>query len=467
MRSRLSEMWTTPAGRGFIMLATMSVCYGFALNAHMGLVTNFFEEVLHLDGPQFGYMTAIREVGGFLLIFLTAVLYRISLQKVTAGALVMLGVGYIFYGYATDFWNVIPWVVITSLGFHTVLQTQNALSMSLTTESRSGSILGKMAAFGQVGTFAALIMVFVIFYFDLMSYQTTFIILGVVALIGAAAIVRFPHLHDGELRKVAPKREPLVFKKDYRYYYVLNILDGARQQIFFSFGLWVLVNRFGLDVAHISILLLSVAVVSMVSSPWIGRTVDKRGESGTLSVVNVAYVVALVGFALAGQVLVACFFYLIYVFISPFSYIATTTYLRKIATPEDVAPSLAMGVTLLHATAIVVPVAAGFILNYVGYQVPFLIACIFAIAAIPVTRRLNPREQRSPAKKALDEAAEAGGLAPVGEAALAAANDSAEATAILMAGDGGAGEEIAAQGALGAWLSEHEKEPPERPQRPR
>ena len=38
-----------------------------------------------------------------------------------------------------------------------------------------------------------------------------------------------------------------------------------------------------------------------------------------------------------------------------------------------------MGVTLLHATAIVVPVAAGMILNYVGYQVPFFIGCGFAL----------------------------------------------------------------------------------------
>ena len=73
------------------MLAVMSACFGFALNAHQNIVTNYFEDVLHLSGPQFGYITAIREVGGFLLIFFTALLYRISLQRVTAGALVLLG----------------------------------------------------------------------------------------------------------------------------------------------------------------------------------------------------------------------------------------------------------------------------------------------------------------------------------------------------------------------------------------
>ena len=195
----------------------------------------------------------------------------------------------------------------------------------------------------------------------------------------------------------------------------------------------------------------------MVSSSWIGRTIDRRGESGTLSAVNIAYVVALLGFALANHVLLACLFYLIYAFISPFSFIASTTYLRKVAVPQDVAPSLAMGVTLLHATAIVVPVAAGFILNFVGYQVPFFIACIFAVGAIFVTRRLDPRGQRSDAKRAMDDAVAAGMVDADGEPTIAAANEAAEASAILMAVDGGAGEEIAAQGALGSWISEEEE----------
>jgi hypothetical protein len=46
----------------------------------------------------------------------------------------------------------------------------------------------------------------------------------------------------------------------------------------------------------------------------------------------------------------------------------------------------------------------GFILNFVGYQVPFLIACGFAILTYFVTLRLNPATQKSPARIAEDEA---------------------------------------------------------------
>jgi hypothetical protein len=63
-----------------------------------------------------------------------------------------------------------------------------------------------------------------------------------------------------------------------------------------------------------------------------------------------------------------------------------------------------MGVTVLHATAIVVPVVAGFILNFVGYQIPFLIACGFAVITFFVTLRLDPAKQRCAARLAADEA---------------------------------------------------------------
>ena len=172
------ELWRTPGGRGFIMLAVMSAALGFAMNAHSNVVTNYFDEVLHLSGPQFGYITAVREVGGFVLIFLTASLYRISLQRVTAGALVVLAVGYALFSLSSDFWTVVPWVLITSFGYHTVLQTQYSLGMSLTTEAKSGAILGKMAAFGQAGTFAALLMIFFIFRFRWLSFRPTFVLLG-------------------------------------------------------------------------------------------------------------------------------------------------------------------------------------------------------------------------------------------------------------------------------------------------
>jgi predicted MFS family arabinose efflux permease len=404
MIEHLRETWKNPASRGFAMLATMQVAVGAANSLSNGIITNYFENVLDFSGPQFGYMTAVREVGGLLLILLMALLYRVSLQWLTVGAGLLLALGYGLMGSAHSFAGMIPWILISSFGMHTILQTQYALGMTLTGQDRVGRTLGRLTGFGQAGTFAALIAVILLFHFHVLSYEYTFMIAGVFGVVAALAILRFPHLHEGALRKVAPKRERMVWRKDYKYFYWLNLLDGVRQQIFFSFGLWVLVDRFKLSVVQLSLILTVVTFVTIFSSSYVGKLIDRIGERRVLQAINIGYIFALGGYALANGVYLACVFYVLYSFVAIFSSIGANIYLRKIAVPQEVAPSLAMGVTILHATAVVVPVAAGFILNWVGYRIPFFIACGVAFVAVFVTSRLDPANQRTAARVALDEA---------------------------------------------------------------
>jgi MFS family permease len=418
MIDRLRESWKIPATRGFAMLAAMQVAVGAANSLSNGIITNYFENVLHFSGSQFGYMTAVREVGGLLLILLMALLYRVSLQWLTVGAMLLLAVGYGLMGTGTSFATMVPWILIGSFGMHTILQTQYALGMTLTTQDKVGRALGRLTGFGQAGTFAALIAVVLIFHFHIVSYEYTFMIAGIFGLLGAIAILRFPHLREGELRKVAPKRERMVWRRDYKYFYWLNLLDGVRQQIFFSFGLWVLADRFKLTVVEISLLLTVVTFVTIFSSSYVGKLIDRVGERRVLQGINVGYIFALGGYALANDVYLASVFYVLYSFVAIFSNMGASIYLRKIAVPQDVAPSLAMGVTILHATAVVVPVAAGFILHFVGYQIPFFIACGVALVTVFVTRRLDPVAQRTAARVALDEAK----LTPKLDTALAVAD---------------------------------------------
>lgn len=385
----------TPAGRAFALITVAAASIGFAMAAQQNIVSNYFDESLGLGGPQFGYITAIREIPGFLLIFLTALFYRLSLPHLTAGALLLLAVGYGFFGFSTSFLTVVPWVIISSMGYHTWLQTHTALGMSLTTENRSGAVLGRISAITQGGALTAMVFVLLAFRYEWLGFREMFAICGVLALVAALAIVRFPHLHNGEVQETKVKRDRIVFRREYRLYYLLSLLDGARQQIFFSFGLWVLVDHFDLGVPAISAVLLVVAFGAMVLGPWIGRQIDLRGERQMLGVVNVAYIVALLGYALVDQVAFALLCYVIYMFIFPFSAMGASIYLRKIAPASDVAPSFAMGLTMQHAAAIVVPIATGFVLNYVGYQIPFLVASVFAVVTLLVTRRLDPATQKS------------------------------------------------------------------------
>ena len=404
----------TPVGRGAAMLPVATAAAGFAMAAQQNIVSNYFERDLGLSGPQFGYITAIREIPGFLLIFLTALFYRMSLPKLTAGAFVVLAVGYACFGLSDSFWSVAPWVVLSSMGYHTWLQTQYALGLSLTTEGRSGRILGRLSAINNGGALVAMLVVLTAFQWGWLGFRSTFVVCGALALVAALAIARFPALHDGQVRVDEARRQPIVLRRAYRFYYVLSLLDGARQQIFFSFGLWVLVDHFGLGVPTISAVLLSVTALSMGAGSWIGRLIDRHGERQMLAAVNVAYVVALAGYALVDNLVVAVACYVVYSFIFPLSAMGAAIYLRKIAPHEDIAPSLAMGLTMQHAAAVVVPIATGFVLNFVGYQLPFLIAGGFASLTFFVTRRLSPETQKSAGRLAADARAAGGGPWAVG-----------------------------------------------------
>lgn len=398
MRSR--KVAPTQVQRAFYILAGATAAFGFAMAAQQNIVSNFFENELGLRGPQFGYITAIREIPGFLLIFLTALLYRLSLPHLTALAMVFMGVGFGLFGFANSFWGVAPWVILSSMGYHTWLQTQTALGMSLSVESKSGSVLGRLAAVNQAGALVAMAFVFIVFRFELLDFKGTFIVCGILGLVAAALVFRFPNMHNGERLDIKPERERMVFKRDYDLYYKLSLLDGARQQIFFSFGLWVLVHHFRLDVPAISLIMLATAAIGMVTGPWIGRMIDLHGEKQMLGIVNIAYIVALLGYALIDNTATAVLCFMIYTLVQPLSSMGAAVYLRKIAPSRDVAPSLAMGVTMQHAAAIVVPVVTGFVLNFVGYQIPFLVASGFALLAVFVTQRLNPTIQKTAAKLA-------------------------------------------------------------------
>lgn len=57
------------------------------------------------------------------------------------------------------------------------------------------------------------------------------------------------------------------------------------------------------------------------------------------------------------------------------------TYIRHVAPPEELAPSIAMGITWNHVAAVSVPLAAGWIWAGFGYQRIFAFGIILALLA--------------------------------------------------------------------------------------
>lgn len=71
--------------------------------------------------------------------------------------------------------------------------------------------------------------------------------------------------------------------------------------------------------------------------------------------------------------------------------IAIRTYFQKVADPQDIAPSMAVGFTINHIAAVVMPVIGG-ALWMVDYRIPFVAGAILSMVSLLAVQRI-PRQQ--------------------------------------------------------------------------
>jgi MFS family permease len=388
--------------RGFTLLTITTLLASIVINIPQTISPNFFRDEIGMDGALNGYLIAIREVPGFLLIFVAALLLRQGLARATAIALIIAGIGYVLFAGATTFVGLIVPTLIASVGYHSWLQLQDALGLSLARSGEEGSVLGRFRSIGFAGTILALLVVLVILFGvervsgDLRAAQGPwlrglYVATALCSVLGALAILRFPVSADA--RAAARTAPRITWRKEYRLYYWLSFLDGSRQQIYFAFAPFVLVEQFGVDAVHLTALLIVSALINWRTGGLVGRLVDRYGEKRMLTAGYSMHILVFLGFALSRNIWFLYVTYLGYNFLFLFS-IGTTTYLRKICRPADLAPSLAMGVSLAHLTAIVVPVIGAALWQRLGYQFPFLFGTIFIFISLWLTQKIDIERQR-------------------------------------------------------------------------
>ncbi len=388
--------------RGMTLLAITTFLAYIVINIPQTISPNFFRDEIGMDGALNGYLIAIREVPGFLLIFVAAVLLRHGLALATTVALAVAGVGYLLFAGTHTFVGLIVPTLIASVGYHSWLQLQDALGLSLARRGEEGTVLGRFRSIGFAGTIVALLVTLAILLFverafgDLRANQGPwlrglYVATAVCSFLGALVIFRFPV--SPQARAAARSAPRITWRKEYGLYYWLTFLDGSRQQIYFAFAPFVLVEQFGVDALTLTVLLIVSALINWQAGSWVGKMVDRYGEKRMLTIGYCLHLTVFLGFALSQNIWLLYLTYLGYNFLFLFS-IGTTTYLQKICRPQDLAPSLAMGVSLAHLTAIVVPVVGAALWQRLGYQFPFLFGTVFIFISLWLTQKIDIPKQR-------------------------------------------------------------------------
>jgi hypothetical protein len=297
--------------RGFTLLAITTFFAYIVINIPLTISPNFFRDEIGMDGALNGYLIAIREVPGFLLIFVAALLLRHGLALATAIALSIAGVGYFLFAGAHSFAGLIVPTLIASVGYHSWLQLQDALGLSLAKQGEEGSVLGHFRSIGFAGTIVALLVTLAILFFvdrtsgDLRAAQGPwlrglYVATAACAFVGALVIFRFPVSASARAAaRVAPR---ITWRKEYSLYYWLSFLDGSRMQIYFAFAPFVLVEQFGVDALTLTLLLVVSAVINWQTGGWVGKLVDRYGEKRMLTVGYTLHLLVFLGFALSQNI---------------------------------------------------------------------------------------------------------------------------------------------------------------------
>jgi predicted MFS family arabinose efflux permease len=362
-------------GPNLIILVVAVFLFSLGMGLQMGLNTNYIKE-LGLSDSQVLLQAGIREIPGLFLVFIAALLTRLPLTWRSVAAMAVMGVGYALYSTIHSWTALVAMSLVASIGLHLWLPLNNALALSLTKKENSGKVLGTLSSVGALASMAGIGCI--IMFSHWVSLRVLVGITGALIIASAVALTRLPK-NIGETKKA---QQRLLFKRRYWLYYVLLVFEGSRTQVFAAFNTMVLVYNYGLSALQISFLLLVSGLVNFLLAQRLGRLLDVAGERVTLTIGYVALALCFVGYALINNV---WFLGLMVIFINLLVTLSMglSTYVNRIAPPEELTPTLSTGVSFNHITSVGMSFVAGGLLPVIGYKAECWGAVVIIMLSVP------------------------------------------------------------------------------------
>jgi len=362
----------------FLIVQTAASVVG--LQCWMILFNNFAVEIAGLDGFQVGVIGSVREIPGFLALLAVFVMLVIREHRLSAISVIVLGIGTALTGLFPSFTGLIITTLIMSFGFHYFETTNQSLTLQYFDNATSPLIFGRLRSLAAA---TSIVVGLLLFLMGLaFSYKVMFLSVG--CMVAAAGI--WGLLQDPTHQNVVPQHRKMILRRRYSLYYFLTFMAGARRQIFMAFSVYLLVKVFECTVTEITLLFVANNAVNFFLSPLIGRAIVRFGERRVLSIEYGGLIAIFLVYAFVDIKGVIVAMYILDHILFNFS-IAIRTYFQKVADPKDIAPSMAVGFTINHIAAVVMPVIGG-ALWMVDYRIPFVVGAIFSIVSLLAVQRI-------------------------------------------------------------------------------
>tara|TARA_B100001750_G_C15438079_1_gene562029 strand:+ start:164 stop:1300 length:1137 start_codon:yes stop_codon:yes gene_type:complete len=349
---------------------------------------NFLSDTYNMDAMSRGELEFPRELPGFLVAAFAGLLFFWSELKMAVLAMILMAVGLAGLGfYGDNYGLMLTSMIIWSIGMHLQMPVTKTISLQLAGKDKGATMLGRL---GGIRTGAAIvggILLWMGLGETSLGYSPVFVLAALVSLVGGYSywVMRPIEGHTGN-------RPTFIMRKRYTLFYLLNILFGARKQIFITFGPWVLIKVFGEPVSTIAWLHLVASGIGMFFSPQLGKIIDRFGERLVLMVDAVLLVGVCIGYGFAegmglGSMAVDIIYASFVLDLVLFNVgIARTTYASKIsAKKDDLTATLSLGITIDHAVSMSIPTLGGLVWVVYGYQHVFIGAAIVALLTLLAT----------------------------------------------------------------------------------
>lgn len=341
------------------------------------LLHNYTIEMAGFGWFEAGLTQTVREVPGFLAF--TAIFWLLILREQAMAyiSLVILGIGVAVTGANPTLNGIMFTTFVMSVGFHYFETINTSLQLQLLPKAQAPHLIGRIVSAGAMAQFIAYGSLAIAWWAGWHNYMQLYLLLGLAcAVLTLVAIFYFGRFEGSVLQ-----RKKIVVRKRYWLYYALTFMSGARRQLFMAFGGFLLVKKFGYNVADMALLMLVTSSMNTIFAPRLGRLVAAWGERNTIALENCVLICVFIGYAMTDSATLAAVLFIIDgIFFTLI--LAQKTYFQKIGDPADMAATAATAFTINHIAAVGIPVTFGLI-GSVDYAMIFWLGA--GIATVSLT----------------------------------------------------------------------------------
>jgi len=372
---------------------------GLSYGLYKGMMDNFLAEIVGMGEMDRGVTEFFRELPGILLVFVLAAFYMLSAETLyKVGAVIML-VGMAMHAVLPPTKVLATLAICTySFGEHIQIGMKSTLSLEYAKEGRGGAALGAQSAVNQIGTLVGYLVIVAAFALAAKDSLYTVFFAVAAGLAGVSAI--YSMRISGKSETDSTKRR-FYFHKKYTKYYMLEMFYGARKQVFFTFGPYVLILFYGAGAAMISLLFAVSAVACFIASPYVGRIIDRVGYKKVMVADTLILIIVCLSYGFAHKLfpkdvafVICCVNYVLDAVIS-LAAMASNVYVQDLSDNQDeVKATISTGVSINHVITIFIALFGGWIWQTLGMELLFILSAILGVFNSIYAATIKTRKQR-------------------------------------------------------------------------